>query len=432
VAAGAALWAVIGFLAVPPLLRSLLANNLSRTLRRRTTVERVTCNPFALSVRVRGLLVREPGSDGVFVSLRELYADLKLSSLLHLAPVLEELQLKGLHVRVVRNEDQSYNFSDLLAPNTTPASIPSKPMRYALNNIQLFDGTLDFEDRPAHKVHTVRDAYVAIPFLSNLPDDTELFVQPALRAVVNGTVFALGGRTKPFSGSRETALDVDIRDLDVPAYLEYLPVRTRAKVLSARLSTRLTLTFRQERGVPSALVLSGRAVLTAVALADTGGSELLKVPSIEVRIAAANLLAGRTSLQSVLVQKPLLHVTRDRAGAWNLASLALATRIQATLADREAKDRTFVFEVSELKVADGTILLADAAADPEFTATLHAFELDMHNFSTAPHSAARVELSLVSDAGETLHGAGELTLEPLAARGTLEIAGVTLRREAPD
>ncbi len=50
------------------------------------------------------------------------------------------------------------------------------------------------------KVHTVRNLYLGIPFLSNLPDETEVFVQPALRALVNGTPVALGGRTKPFAG----------------------------------------------------------------------------------------------------------------------------------------------------------------------------------------------------------------------------------------
>ena len=256
-----AAYGLIGFLAVPPLLRSVLASKLTRALRRPTTVRSVAFNPFTLAARVRGLTVREPASPDAFISLGELYANVKVTSLLHLAPVLKELRLTGLHVRIVRNEDSTYNFSDLLAPATAPPSGPSKPLRYALNNIQLIGGSLDFEDRPVKKLHTVRDVYIAIPFLSSLPDETDVFVQPALRAVVNGTPVALDGRTKPFSDSRETSLDIDIRDLDVPSYLAYVPVPWRAKVPSARLGTRLTLTFRQEKGKPSTLVLSGRVAV---------------------------------------------------------------------------------------------------------------------------------------------------------------------------
>ena len=73
-AAAVAVWSVLGFLAVPPLVRSLLANTLTKSLHRRTTVGGVAFNPFALSVRVRGLTVHEPASDEVFVSLAEAYA----------------------------------------------------------------------------------------------------------------------------------------------------------------------------------------------------------------------------------------------------------------------------------------------------------------------------------------------------------------------
>lgn len=214
-----AAYGLIGFLAVPPLLRSVLEGKLTRALNRRTTVKKVAFNPFTLSARVRGLTVREPASSETFVSLGELYANVKLTSLLRFAPVLKELRLADLHVRLVRNEDSTYNFSDLLAPAPAAQAAPSKPPRYALNNIQLIGGSIEFDDRPVRKLHTVRNLYVAIPILSNLPDETEVFVQPALRAVVNGTPFALTGRTKPFADSRETSLDIDIRDLDVPSYL---------------------------------------------------------------------------------------------------------------------------------------------------------------------------------------------------------------------
>ncbi|MBZ5589845.1 MAG: DUF748 domain-containing protein [Acidobacteriia bacterium] len=427
-----AVYGLIGFLAVPPLLRSVLTSKLTKALHRPTTVESVAFNPFTLSARVRGLTVREPASPDVFVSLGELYANAKLTSLLHLAPVLKELRLTDLRLRIVRNEDSTYNFSDLLAPAAPPPSGPPKPLRYALNNIQLIGGSVDFDDRPVRKLHTVRNLYIAIPFLSNLPDETDVFVQPALRAVVNGTPFVLEGRTKPFADSRETSLDIDIRDLDVPGYLVYLPVAIPVKLQSARLATQLTLTFRQERGKPSTLVLAGRAALRDVAVTDARGGELLALPLFEVRIAAADLLIGRTSLSSVLLQQPRLRLQRDAMGVWNLAALALASgRGQAAAAKDGGKAAAFILEVAELKVTDGTLLFADATPKPPFEATLHAVELGVRGFSNAPGVAAKVELSLTSDAGETLHHTGEFTFEPLAARGTFELTGAPLRRYAP-
>ena len=421
-------YGVIGFFAVPPLLRSLLAGKLTQALHRRTTVESVSFNPFALSVRVRGLVVREPASETVFVSLGEIDANIKLTSILRLAPVLKELRLADLHVHLVRNSGSTYNFSDLITAASPPPAVPAKPLRYALNNIQLTGGDIDFDDRPVGKVQTVRNLYLAVPFLSNLPDETEVFVQPALRAVVNGTPVALNGRTKPFSGSRETALDFEFRNLDVPAYLAYLPVPLRVKVPSALLSGKLTLTFRQEKGKPSTLELSGRAALRDVRVTDAGGAELLALPLLDVRIAAADLLTGRTGLASVLLQQPRLRVARDAAGLWNLAALAPASSGRS--ATTGGAPAAFALDVAQLNVTDGTVTFSDATAMPPFAATLRAVELGVRSFSTAPNSAAAVELSLATDAGETLRESGELTFSPLAAHGTLEVAGVPLRRYA--
>jgi uncharacterized protein involved in outer membrane biogenesis len=430
-AAVVALYALVGFVGAPPLVRSLLTKKLTAALHRTTTVERVAVNPFALSVRVRGLKVREPKSEETFVSLDDLYANLSLSSLFHLAPVIEELRLAGLHVRIVRNLDRTYNFSDLLEGGAPTSAAPHKPLRYALNNIQLVDGNVDFDDRPMGKVHTVRDAYVAIPFLSNLPSDINVFVQPALRATVNGTKIDLSGRTKPFSGSRETSLDINIRDLDVPPYLAYLPTPLPIKVASARLTTELTLTFSQERGKPARLVLAGRAALADVALADAHGAELFATPSLDVRIAEADLLGGRTSLTSILVEKPRVHVSRDAAGRWNLAALGSPRESQAAPANKPTSSARFVLEVSDLKVSDGTLLFTDAATKPAFAVTLRAVELDARRFSTAPGTTGTLSLSFTSDAGETLHQEGEFTVAPPTARGKLEIADVPLRHYAP-
>ena len=424
-----AAYGLIGFFAVPPLLRSILTSKLTQALHRRTTVAAVSLNPFTLSVRVRGLVVREPASEKVFVSLGELDANVKLTSILHLAPVLKELRLADLRVRLVRDAGSTYNFSDLIAPASPPPAVPSKPLRYALNNIQLTGGSIEFDDRPVGKVHTVKNLYLAIPFISDLPDETEVFVQPALRAVVNGTPVALTGRTKPFASSRETSLDFSFKDLDVPTYLAYLPVPLRVKVLSALLSGQLTLTFRQEKGKPSTLELSGRTALRDLRIADARGTELLALPLLEVRIAAAELLTGRTSLESVLLQQPRLRVARDAAGLWNLAALAPpATGRESTTAGKTAT--TFALDIAKLSVTDGTVLLSDATVKPPFAATLHAIAFDVRSFSTAPKAAATVELSAASDAGETLRENGQLTFSPLAAHGTIEVAGVPLRRYA--
>jgi len=70
-------------------------------------------NPFAPSLRVRGLELKEPNGEG-FVGFEELYVNFQLSSLFHLAFTFGEIGLIAPHGHVKVLADGSLNFSDLL------------------------------------------------------------------------------------------------------------------------------------------------------------------------------------------------------------------------------------------------------------------------------------------------------------------------------
>jgi len=101
-----------------------------------------------------------------------------------------------------------------------------------VNNIEVFDGSVDFDDRPKQTKHTIHGLRIGIPFLSNIPSKVEITTQPVFEAKVNGSPFALHGETKPFSETRETTLDLVFDDVDLPHYLAYVPSETPAKLTS--------------------------------------------------------------------------------------------------------------------------------------------------------------------------------------------------------
>jgi hypothetical protein len=59
-AAAVALYAAVGFLVAPPIVRHQLERMLAEQLGRQVTLERVRINPFALSASMRGLHIRRP------------------------------------------------------------------------------------------------------------------------------------------------------------------------------------------------------------------------------------------------------------------------------------------------------------------------------------------------------------------------------------
>ena len=105
---------LFGFFAVPPILKSVLIKKLSEGLHRQVSIQQVKVNPFMLSVTLRGFLVKEKNGRDAFISFDELYANLQSISIFKRGPVLSELKLTRPYVNIVRNEDGSYNFSDLM------------------------------------------------------------------------------------------------------------------------------------------------------------------------------------------------------------------------------------------------------------------------------------------------------------------------------
>ncbi len=204
-------FALVGFFVVPPILKSVLATQLTAALHREVAIREVRFNPFALSATVRGLTVKEPkGSADTFASFEELYVNLEVFSLLRGAVVAREVRLTKPFVRLVRRADESYNFSDLLPGPQPQPTTPAKPVRFSVNNIQVIDGGADVRDETVQKTHTVRELTIGIPFVSDIPSDVQTFVQPGLTVQVNGTRYAIEGKTRPFADSLETTLDVNI------------------------------------------------------------------------------------------------------------------------------------------------------------------------------------------------------------------------------
>src|SRR5512134_3849397 len=81
-AAGAVvLYALIGFLAAPPIARQQLERVLGEQLGRKVSIERVRINPFALSASVHNFALKERDGATTAAGFEELYANLSLTSI---------------------------------------------------------------------------------------------------------------------------------------------------------------------------------------------------------------------------------------------------------------------------------------------------------------------------------------------------------------
>ena len=297
-------YTLFGFLALPPILKSVLTKTLSETLHRKAEIHDVRVNPLELSVSVRGLTISERDAPGAWVSAAEIFANLQLASVVRGGPVLGEVRLSRPYVNIVRRPDGSYNFTDLIDEFTKKPAKESKPLKYSINNIQVVDGSIDFDDGPKKTHHAVRRIHLAVPFLSNLRYYVDRYVQPSFAAVVNGKPVALKGRTKPFSESLETTFDVNITDLDIPHYLEYVPLQREYEIPSAFLDVKAVVSFTQHKEKPPTLRAEGEVTLKDVRITGKDKSPMIRLPMVKAVISPSDLVARDFRLAALQVRDP--------------------------------------------------------------------------------------------------------------------------------
>lgn len=426
-----ALYALLGFFLVPRLVLGRLPAALSAKLHRPVALKGAKANPFTLSLTLEGLRVGEKEGPATFVSVGRLHANAQLSSIVHRGAVLSELVVEEPVVSLARGADGALSVADLVE-ELTKEEPGSKPARFSVANIRVARGSVLFDDVPAATKHVVSDLAVGIPFVSNLPVDQEVFTEPYLGAKVNGAPFELKGKTKPFSGTREATLDLDLDDVDLPFYLAYLPRKGSATLSSGRLDTKLVLTFRQESGKPPAVVLSGTAALRDLAVAERAEPPLVRWKRLDAVLSSADLFRREARLARLTVEEPELRVRRDRAGGYPLLEKLLGRAPAAKAPEPAAKGtEAWRVEVAAIGVRKGRILWRDESPRRPFEAVLGELSVDVGGLSTAAGRGATVKASAVSDAGEALQLAGTFTLEPAASEGTLSLTGVPLKRYAP-
>jgi hypothetical protein len=433
------LYAIVGFLVLPPVAKYAALKELPKALHREVSIDSIRFNPFTLALRVTGFAVKEKESTDLFVGFDELLGDFQLASIFRRGPVLREIRLQAPKVKIVRRQDGSYNFSDLIEqPSPKPPEPGPKgaPLRFSLNNIQIVDGQVDFDDQPAAARHAVREINVAVPFLSDLPYAVDTYTEPSFRAVVDGSPVVLAGKTKPFEDSLESTIEIEIDHLDLPRFLAYVPAKLKFKIPSGLLDTKMTASFMRQKDKAPTLTLSGRVTLEKFAVTELDDRPLLTLPLVAVRVDAAEVFAQKFQIGYVLVQDPELQVRRDRTGKINLLSLgAEGEAKKGASGKKEAaapeEKSAFNLELSELKVAGATIRVSDDVPEKPFRTDIEALNLDVSKFSYPQTKPAAVSLDFRTSAGESFRQAGTVLVEPLSAEGTVELSNFRIPAYAP-
>lgn len=343
---------VFGFLILPLIIKSQAQHLIADKLGRAATIDKVEVNPFKLTVMVRGFSMKEAQGDAEFAGFEALKLDLSARSMLRLAPIVQEVRLTRPSVHLAREGANRYNIDDIIS--RLASQPPSEePARFSINNIQVEDGRVRFEDKPAGTSHAIADIKLGVPFVSSLPSDVEIFVEPLLSAKVNDTPLLLKGKARPFAEPKEAIMELNLDGVDLTRYMHYLPFEPRFKMPSARLDLHLTASFRQSKDKAPALVLAGTTMLQSLRLTELDGKPVLKLPKAEITLGNIDVFSKRFEVARLTLDGLEADIIRGRDSQLNVMRLLPPAR------QEKAATAVLQLGLGELQIHDATVRYAD-------------------------------------------------------------------------
>ncbi|CAB3657384.1 hypothetical protein LMG24238_01483 [Paraburkholderia sediminicola] len=434
------LFGLLGFFAAPPLIRHIAEQQLSKQLDRPATIGRIALNPYTLKLEADSVHIGERGGAGDFVDIARLIVKPSWSSLFRGAPIVDEVQLDSPRFHIVRYDAQRFNFTDLIEKfSKQPAKPDSKPTLFSVSNIRLENGQITFDDKLLGATHVIDQWKLGIPFIATLPSKTDIFVEPLLRARIDGSPLAIDGKTKPFAASRESEVSLRFDGLDVPQLISYAPTKLPVVVQSGKLSTDLKLNFVVSNDAPS-LRVAGTVDLNDVDVRDQSKAPFFAARAVHVAAGMLEPLKSLYHIDEIRIDAPSANLARDKDGVLSAermfapapagasASAAASAPVAASGAGAAEKPaQPLDLSIKRFVLNDGTVNVHDEAASRPVDVGLQKLAVTLTDFSTLATAPAHYTLNTdFKDGGGSLGVAGAFGLVAKTASAKLDLKSLKL------
>lgn len=264
-----ALFGLLGYYWLPGFAKSQVELHLSEFLERPVTVGTIEIKPYTLELSVTGFRIGERAdsvdASETFLAFDRLYVDISSESITQRAPVISAILLDTPRIRLVRDDENTFNISDLIEKFSQPSEDEEQAL-FSVSNIELRNGHIEWMDRFKQDRQTISDINFSVPFVANLDKVKADWVKPHFSARIDGALFLLEGQIRPFADKREATLSLNLADADLTGIAGYLPFPAGISLLSGHFDSDLTVTFSQSNEESTAMTLTGEFGMNRVAI----------------------------------------------------------------------------------------------------------------------------------------------------------------------
>jgi len=398
------LYTVFGFLILPIIVRRQLEKRLTAALHRETTVARVRTNPYALSVTIDGLLVKDP--DGTpFVSWDRLYVNLAGWRVVLRELSLEKIALVRFHARVAMDKRGRFNFQDLLeesassTPEPPPTTEKKKPLLvFAVQELDIQQAQVDFSDRSHRSPFetTVGPFDILLKDFRARPDSTSPYSFAG--RTESGETFSWAGNllTEPLRSMGT----ITFEGLRLSKYSPYYAPEVGFEVRDGQLGvkTLYTLEWGPERHVLE--VSDGSVILRSLVLGIPGTAEpKLDLPEADVSGIAVDVVGGNAQVKAVVLKNGVVRARRNSEGALDLEKMGPPQSSspppkETSASPPKEKGKPFDWKVGRVELAGWRLELQDEMPARPVSLKIAPLDVRLEALAGSPQQSSHLMASI--------------------------------------
>ncbi|MBE2214658.1 MAG: DUF748 domain-containing protein [Opitutaceae bacterium] len=435
-----ALYNVVGFFVLPPIVRSQIVKHASAALDREVKVERVRMNPLSWTLSVHGLhVIDRDGAD--LASWKQIYINADpLTSLFKLEWHLSEFRLVEPRKRIVIDEKGVANVADLITKYTQPARTGDEAAssgglpKATVDEVRIERWALEFTDRsrrtPFHTV--VGPMTFTLDGFTTRPDASSPYTFAGSTDTAES--FSWSGRlsASPIGSSGH----IEFVGFSIPKHMPFAEHLFPGAVKTGKVSFKGD--YRIALGASPVIQLENATVAVdelSVAEKDSPAA-LVKVGHCEVNIARADALQRTAEISKITLDGLEVYATREPGGAIDILRLLPATAPDAAAPAAAAAGPAAdtgpapTAHIAQIAVTNGRISIVDRSNSRTARLLLDQVTLTATDAGTDLDREVGLEMSARWNERGTLSASG--TVRPLPTAARLRVKGAQIDLAALD
>lgn len=428
-----ALYAGIGFLALPPLVKTRLVKTLSERTGRSVELGKLHINPFVLSTTLQKFALHERDGNR-FMGFDELYLNFQISSLFRRTYTFAQLRLTAPYGCIRILQDRTFNFHDLLSSAREKNKVrQGHSVPLLIQHLIIGHGQAVFEDysRKTPYKAQINDVSVSLLNFTTQPNREGLYEFEA--TADHGAALKYSGSISMsplYSKGRLELSGVKLRNL-----WSYLQDQLHFEITDGLLGISGNYEFDAAGEKPKMLVHQGNITVRSLTVVQKENKEeVLTLPYVTVSGADIDYGKRQIKIEGIRSDASQVNVVRDNKGGINLLTIfqpkPAEGRVKAQ-PEKSKKSDTWRISIGTFEAADYAVRMKDYSAKPAVNLDLSPVNLKLEDIQIGAPGTARIELQAGVNQTGMITIAGKGALDTPAAEINVQLSKVALQPFQP-